>query len=377
MSKMTMTEIEARKAEIAELLNAEDADLDALNTEVDELNARAAEITAECEKRDALLASIAKNERGKEITTMETPAIVKTNEEIRNSQEYINAFANYIKSGEDKECRALLTENVASGTVPVPAFVYDIVKRAWEDEQIMQLVSKSAMPGNVKVGFEISGTDAVVHTEGDTAPSEETLTLGIVTLVPASIKKWITISDEAYDLGGEAFLRYVYEELAHKIAKKAADELVALIDAAPATSTATAAAVGALSQDMALGTVIDLVALLSDEARDITLVMNKGTWAAFRALAITANYPIDIFDGHRVVFNNTLKSFADASSGDTYLIAGDFGYGALANFPNGDGINIKFDDLSLAESDLVKIVGREYVGMGVVAPYAFAKAKKK
>ena len=376
MSKMTMTEIEARKAEIAELLNAEDADLDALNTEVDELNERAAEIAAESEKREAILASIAENRTGKEIATMNTPEIVKTNDEIRNSQEYINAFANYVKTGKDAECRSLLTENV-SGGVPVPAFVYDIVKRAWEDEQIMQLVSKASMAGNVKVGFEISATDAVIHTEGDEAPDEETLTLGIVTLVPASIKKWITISDEAVDLGGEAFLRYVYEELAHKIAKAAADALVAAIDAAPATSTSTAAAVGALSQDMALGTVIDLIALLSDEARDITLVMNKGTWAAFRALAIAANYPIDVFDGHRVVFNNTLDSFADASSGDTYLIAGDFGYGALANFPNGEGITIKYDDLSLAEADLVKIVGREYVGLGVVAPYAFAKAKKE
>ena len=376
MSKMTMTEIEARKAEIAELLNAEDADLDALNTEVDELNERAAEITAESEKREAILASIAENRTGKEIATMNTPEIVKTNDEIRNSQEYINAFANYVKTGKDAECRSLLTENV-SGTVPVPAFVYDIVKRAWEDEQIMQLVSKASMAGNVKVGFEISATDAVVHTEGDEAPSEETLTLGIVTLVPASIKKWITISDEAVDMGGEAFLRYIYEELAHKIAKCAADALVAAIDAAPATSTSTAAAVGELSQDMALGTVIELIALLSDEERDITLVMNKGTWAAFRALAIAANYPVDVFDGHRVVFNNTLDSFADASSGDTYLIAGDFGYGALANFPNGEGITIKYDDLSLAEADLVKIVGREYVGLGVVAPYAFAKATKE
>ena len=51
--------------------------------------------------------------------------------EIRNSKEYINAYAEYIKTGDDRECRALLTENVGTGTVPVPEIVYDIVKTAW------------------------------------------------------------------------------------------------------------------------------------------------------------------------------------------------------------------------------------------------------
>ena len=55
------------------------------------------------------------------------------------------------------------------------------------------------------------------------------------------------------------------------------------------------------------------------------------------------------------------------------MIVGDLGEGALANFPEGEGISLKFDDLSLAEKDLVKIVGREYIALGVVAPEAFVK----
>ena len=39
----------------------------------------------------------------------------------------------------------------------------------------------------------------------------------------------------------------------------------------------------------------------------------------------------------------------------------------------GDGIVIKYDDLSLAEKDLIKIVGREYIGLGIVADHAFCK----
>ena len=55
------------------------------------------------------------------------------------------------------------------------------------------------------------------------------------------------------------------------------------------------------------------------------------------------------------------------------MVVGDFGQGALANFPNGDEIRIKFDDLTYAENDLVKIVGREYIGLGIVADHAFCK----
>ena len=131
------------------------------------------------------------------------------------------AYADYIKSGKDEEVRSLLTTNVGVGTVAVPDFVYDIVKTAWEKSDIMSLVRKVNGAGNLKVQFEISGSDAVIHDEGSGAVSEETLTLGIVTLVPVSIKKWISISDEVYDLRGESFLRYIYDELTYRIAKKA------------------------------------------------------------------------------------------------------------------------------------------------------------
>ena len=54
-------------------------------------------------------------------------------DEIRNSKEYINAFAEYIKSGDDTEGRALLSDAVTvSGTagVPTPTFVEDRIRTA-------------------------------------------------------------------------------------------------------------------------------------------------------------------------------------------------------------------------------------------------------
>ena len=60
----------------------------------------------------------------------------------------------------------------------------------------------------------------------------------------------------------------------------------------------------------------------------------------------------------------------------TYAIVGDLGQGAIANFPNGEGIDFKFDELSKKKEDLIEVLGREYVGIGVVAPDAFCKLTK-
>ena len=130
-----------------------------------------------------------------------------TLEEIRSSHEYNVAFANYIKTEDDKEIRALLSENaVADGQVPVPTYVEGRIRTAWDRLGLMNLVRKTYIKGNLKVGFEVSATAATVHSESTSAVAEETLTLGVVELKPESIKKWISVSDEALDLTGEAFL---------------------------------------------------------------------------------------------------------------------------------------------------------------------------
>lgn len=185
---MSMEAIEARSAELSNLLNDENADLDAITNEVEQLEQRKAQIIADAETRKALIEEVVDSET---VETIEKEEVRKTMtvEELRNSKEYINAYAEYLK-GDEKELRALLSEN-ASGVVPVPTMVYDLVKNAWEREGIMARVRKAYMKGNLKVGFEISADGAVVHTEGAAAPTEEKLVLGIVEMVPASIKKWI------------------------------------------------------------------------------------------------------------------------------------------------------------------------------------------
>ena len=358
----------------------ERASTEALEKRSAELMEERQTIMAEIEKAEAAIAEekrameeVIANKKTKEIEKREETKM--TDMEIRNTNEYINAYAEYIKSGDNAECRALLSEN-GSGTVPVPEMVYDIVKTAWEREGIMARVRKAYLKGNIKVGFEISATGATVHTEG-VAVDEETLVLGVVELPAKSIKKWISISDEALDLSGEAFLRYIYDELTYQIAKKAADELIALIKAAGTASTSTAVGVPAIRvTTAAMDTIAQAVAQLSDDAANPVIMMNKLTWADFKAVQYANGYGADPFEGLPVEFNNTITAYSAATTGVPYVIVGDLEQGALANFPNGEEIQFKFDEMTLATSDLVRIVGRQFVGLGIVAPNAFCKITK-
>lgn len=376
--KATAAELQERRSALGNVTEDTPADeIKAANEELRMINAELDGRRKANEEKRALAADVA---NGSGVQVAAAPQTTKkSNDEVRKSQAYINAYANYVKTGDDKECRALLTENVSGGTVPVPVVVEGYIRAAWERSSFMRFVRRISVKGNYKVGFEISSTGATVHVEGTDAPNEETLVLGSVALVPQSIKKWIRISDEALDMGGEEFLQYVYDELTNKIAQAAADILLDKIIAAPAVSSAAnGPGVGVYSTSaLALDTIAQALALLGDHARNPIIVMNRATHAAIRSLQLGAGYAVDPYEGLDVYYSSHLKAFSAASAGETAIIVGDFEEGALLNFPNGEEIRLKFDDLTEAEADLVKIVGREYVGEAVVSPYAFAKVNKQ
>ena len=377
LKEMTIEQIEERKGAIVAELDNEGADLDALESEMrslnDEIEARKAEEAKKAEIRSA----IANGNVGEVITEkdMGEKRTMKTNDEIRASKEYVDAFARYLVSEDATEVRSLLTENATGGSVPVPAIVDDIIRTAWESNEILSRVRRTEIRGVLKVAFERTATAANVHTEGADAPAEETLKLGIVTMVPASVKKWIRISDEAIAMGGEALVRYVYEEVTYQIVKKLADLVVGDIKNAPTSATSVAACVATITSAPSVTAIATAFANLSDEATDPVVIMNKLTYAAFKQAQAQANFAIDPFEGLPVLFNNSLKAYSAASSNEVYAIVGDLN-GESVNYPEGDGIAIKYDDLSEAEADLVKIVGRQYAAHAVTACGRFCNIKK-
>ena len=372
---MTVEQLEARKNEIVASLDNEGADLDALEAEVrsikEELESRAAEEAKKVEIR-------------KTVAEVQAPVVVEkieeekretmTNAEVRASKEYIDAFARYLVSENDAEVRSLLTEN-ASGSVPVPVIVDEIIRTAWEKSDILSRVKKTNIKGNLKVAFELSADGAYVHTEGTSAPTEESLTLGIVTMVPATIKKWIRVSDEAIAMGGETLVRYIYDELTYQIVKKLTALVIGDITSASTSASSTAANVASVTANPALTTVATAFANLSDEAQNPVVIMNKLTYASFIGAQAGGNFSFDPFNGLPVVFTSALPAYSAASTNAVYAIVGDL-RGVQVNYPEGEGIAIKYDDLSEAEADLVKIVGRQYAAHALTACKMFCVIKK-
>jgi hypothetical protein len=94
--------------------------------------------------------------------------------------------------------------------------------------------------------------------------------------------------------------------------------------------------------------------------------MNEPTDANFKSAHAAGNFAVDPFEGFPVLFSSELPAYDSASDNAVYAIVGDLN-GVQVNYPEGDGIAIKYDDLSLAEKDMVKIVGRQYAAHALTA----------
>ncbi len=380
INEMTIEQLEERKNQIAAELDSPEADLDALESEARSIKEELERRKAEEEKRSAIRDAVAAGNGTVTKTFDKEEKKTMTIDEIRSMPSYMDAYANYIKTGRDTECRAILTDNAGNitgkdGPVPVPVIVDEIVRTAWDRDEIARRLRRTFFRGNLKVAFELSADPAVIHAEGSGAVAEENLQIGIINMVPQTIKKFVRISDEAITMGGEAFLRYIYDELTYQIIRKVVATAVTAVAGAGTTSSANAIGVPKVAVAPSLTAVGTAFANLSDEATNNVVIMNKLTHANFLAAQAAGNFALDPFMNMPVLYNNTLPAYDSASAGDVYAIVGDLS-GVQANYPEGDGVAIKYDDLSEAEADMVKIVGRQYVAVALTAPGRFVNLTK-
>ena len=371
-------QIEERAAAIKnEIETADDEKLNALNDELSAIEERKKVIEMETRKEN--MKAVAEG-AGVVVSKIEEKKEERTLESVRASEAYENAFADYLKTGDDRECRALMTDLVSGGSVPIPTVIDEYINTAWENARLLSRVRRTAIKGTAKYPFEYSATAAAAHTEGAEAPSEEELVLGTVSIEPQMLKKWITVTDEVIALKGRAFLDYVWDEIEERIYELADATLIAAIKAAPASATTSAAGVRALTPaTIDAGTIFAALAQLKNAANNPVAIMNKQTYFnQFMSLTDLQNRPIyDIvsangrptyyINGVEVIFDNTLATGTTAE-----IIVGDL-RGAIANFPDGEAIKFVNDPYSLAEQDKVKIVGKMYVGIGVVRDGFFCK----
>ena len=377
MKYKTMKEIEERKAQILQEMEQEGADLDALKKEMDELRENAQQIREAAARAEETRKAIASGAAGITVgETRQAEKAAKTVDEIRGSQEYMQAFARYLVSEDDRECRALLTDNAANnGQLPVPTLVDTIIRTAWENDEILSRVRKTAFKGNLKVPFERAVDPAYEHLEGTTAITEEDLTLGVVELKPVMIKKFIRLSDEIVAIGGEPLVDYVYRELAHQIIKLLSSKVIADIAGASTSHSSSAIGIPKIAGEPSLTIIPEAEANLTDEATNEVVIINRLSSAAFNAARVSGNFAVDPYDGLTVLYTSALPAYSAASDDAVWMIVGDLN-GAQVNYPEGEGIINKWDDMTEAEADMVKVHGRQYAGHGVTGPGRFVNVKK-
>lgn len=359
--EMTIEQLEERKAAIPEELEVEGADLDALEEEVRGINAEL-ESRKEAEaKRVEIRAEVAKG-LGEIVAKVEEVEDHKmSNTEVRSSKEYKNAYGEFIKKNYDldklnEEQRALLTTNAAEdGMIAVPVGVDDKIRTAWENDEIMSRITRTFFKGNLKVGYEAAAGPAVVHAEGGDAVEPEELTIAYTELVPAMIKKVVEVSDEVLAINS-TLVDYLYDEIEYQIVKLAASAAVNAIVDSSLSEAYTLSGASPTTAD-----IIQAAGKLSGEASNPVIITTRSTAANIKAGALDANYAYDPFDGMPVLYTNDA-----ALDGASFIIA-DLS-AVQANFPEGDGAKFKFDELTKADADLVRIIGRLYAGIDVVAP---------
>lgn len=380
LSNLTNEELDLKLKELeTRSAIADENELEKIAGEVEEIETRKNEIKLEFEKAEEVRKAIAEAPQVEEPETIIEERINKTMDlkELRSSKEYIDAFANYIKTGKDEEVRSLLTD-IGGGTIPTPTFVQEYVETAWDKSNVASKVKKLNIKGVLKVPYEISSTAADFHTEGAEAPDEETLVIGEAVVTPQTIKKWVSYSTEVLSMKSEEFLRYIYDELTFRIIKKLDEAIVA---AAASASSPFTAAVDVASIDAT--TILQGLAELTDTAAEPTIVMNKKVFFNdFMGLMDNNNRPIYevILDnekkpryflcGCEVVFDNV--NFGDTpAAGDPIALVGDFG-GVTVNYPDGEDIKMIVDPYTLAPDDKIRVIARLYVGAAVTKPASFA-----
>lgn len=370
----TVEELDGVATEIRTALSADTINIDTireLKEDTDMLTTRMSELTSS--ELDNFKESIKRGD-----VKAKTSKATVSNDRVLRSETYAKAYIDYLRNGNSAACRSLLTELAnPKGDLPVPTIVAETVSTAWEVDPLFNHISnKLNYRGIYEQPFEVSADGASIHVEGQVAPAEENVVIGVAKILPQTFKKWVTVSDEAIDESAVDVLAYIYREITYRIIKLVSDTAIKSIIDAPATADKEHVAVKSINAKADAGTVFKAFGELSDEAMNPVVICNKRTYAHFKSMLTADGYVLnDPFAGMQVYFNDSLKDYDTATATDPYMIVGDLS-ALVVTLQHGNDVKIKVDDLSRAESDIVKVVGSFKAGVGLVKSDCFVKVCK-
>lgn len=224
-------EIEVRMAAIADELENDGVDIDALETEVRSLKAEKAQIMEAAEKRNKLKAEVAGGESGSVVKRF---ASDKMGDRVygADSKEYRNAFLKDLLGQEmTKEERAAFVHTTANTTAVLPTTMLNTI---WD------LVSqRHAIMGDVTIYRTGTILEVVKHTaiaQGaaktvaeNAANDDEQNTFVKVTLSGKDFSKHVDISYAMERMSIDALEQYLVDEISSNLGDALADDVIAQI----------------------------------------------------------------------------------------------------------------------------------------------------
>ena len=218
---MTFKDIELRMAELQNDIEKEDADLDAIEAELNDLKQKRSELEKKAEKREALIQeAMVSNEvveEPQEERKKDFMENILTNEEVLESKQYRNAWLKKMMGKEltEEEKRSVAATNVA-GAVPT-ATVRDIVKKMREVAPLLDEIRLLNIPGKMTLAVEGTNNAAALHTENALIDAADD-TLVSVSLDGFELAKLVRISESVSTMTINEYESFLVDILAENIA---------------------------------------------------------------------------------------------------------------------------------------------------------------
>ena len=338
--------IQERRAQIAEEIKSENADIDALTAEVDALEQRYNALKAAAEKREAIAKRVASSGKVVKPKIVEDDMGEKKERFALDSIEYRDAYMKKLM-GKDlsKEERTALT-NAAD---VIPTMTVNAIMGRLADNPLYNELNIMEFPGYVQVPYEKTVNDASWVAMG-TASTDSGDEVDSVSLSMYKLIKTIEITADIEHASIEAFESWLVDRLARK--------LVAAICASVLRGTGIGQATGIIPELTPVGSSVTyngilaaMAAVPSQYHRDAVFTMSAATFfhkvmtlkdKNDRPLVIQGMTGVDrapeyALLGHRVI----LEESASNASTDTILF-GNFRDGYAFNFAR--AIEITADD---------------------------------
>ena len=343
----TIEGIEQRLSAIQSELENPEANIEALNDEVNKLISKRNQLKASAEQRSNLLNQIANITGGTPFQGLNPPQIPEQrgNQEFTvASLEYRSAWLKnlhcsqvYTPSLTEQEKRAFTTVNESAGAVVPTQVSNTIITKVKQFAPLLDKINLLRVPGNVTFAVEKDIKDAKAHTENENiTPDADTLTK--ITLSSYEITKLVQVSKSVIMMSISAFESWLTDMIARKMAEQISKVIISGAGSTEGTGIESAATwpndtnaveVGS-STSLATNDVLKLISLLPGgyDARAEFLMSKKTLFVDFMPLQdksknniVTTEGKDYYIYGYHVVLDERIKEH-EAYLGDLYTVVG-------------------------------------------------------